>query len=218
MKLLILILLFCVTSAPSFATNQHLKILKAKERFVKTTQLGRLHAGLYEEDHGTDLILFSSGKTEYKTIKRRGRTVLRLNWALRSSSYEYLSWVLFQGLVRYDLEKKLGRVKLPELIEMDYYVFKKSMQYLDQSGMLITDEMDYANHPNFDFARGRILSIKFFYDTWQRGEDELLSAVRERREKLDKRAVSVLDYLARRNLKPKQRLAAKKLRELWYNH
>lgn len=205
-----------VFSGYSSAGGPHEKILKAKESFVKTTQLGRLHAGFYENDHGSDLILFDIVSTEYQTKKRRGKNVLRMNWALRSATHEYLSWVLFQGLVYYDLDKKLGGVKLPMLIEMDYYIFTKSMQYLDQSGMLITDEIDYANHPTYNFGRNRLLSITLFYELWTEDEREFLKAVWVRRQKLDKEVLSVIDYLQRTDLSTAQRDAANKLKTLWY--
>lgn len=217
LRSLIVLALFLI-AAESFASNPHHKILRAKESYVKTTQLGRLHANFYEQDNGLELILFDIMKTEFRTKNRLGKNVLRLNWALRSASLEYLSWVLFQGLVRYDLEKKIGRVKLPMMIEMDYYIFKKSMQYLDQSGMVINSEIDYANHPTFNFGRNRLLSITLFYDLWLESESRFLTAVWVRREKLDKKVLSVIDYLERTNLKPKQRAAAEKLKALWYEN
>lgn len=205
-------------AAESFAVNPHFKILRAKENFVKTTQLGRLHAGFYEEVHGPAMILFDVIKNEYQSKIKSGKKVLRLNWALRSSSHEYLSWILFQGLVNYDLENKLGNTRLPHMIEMDYYIFKKSMQYLDQTGMIISDDMDYANHPTFNFARNRLLSITLFYDLWLDNERSFLKAVWVRRNKLDGKVLSVIDYLKRTNLKPKQRAAAEKLKALWYQN
>lgn len=205
-------------AAESFAVNPHYKILRAKENFVKTTQLGKLYAGFYEEVHGPELILFDSIKTEHETFKRRGKKVLRMNWALHASSHEYLSWILFMGLVRYNLENKLNNTKLPHMIEMDYVIFKKSMEYLDQSGFVISDDMDYANHPRFNFGRNRLLSITLFYDLWLSNERRFLKSVWVRRQKLDGKVLSVLDYLKRRNLKPQQRLAAEKLKDLWYNN
>lgn len=205
-------------AAESFAVNPHFKILRAKENFVKATQLGRLHAGFYENVHGPELILFDSIKTEHQTKMRRGNKLLRLNWALHASSHEYLSWILFQGLVKYDLENKLGNTNLPHMIEMDYYIFKKSMEYLDQSGMIISDDMDYANHPTFNFARNRLLSITLFYDLWLENERRFLKSVWHRRQKLSGKVLSVLDYLERRNLTEKQRAAAVRLSALWYEN
>lgn len=216
----ILVLTVLLITSQSFAStlDPHQKILRAKERYVKTTQLGRLHANFYEQDNGLDLILFGFTKTEFQTKKSRGKKVLRLNWALRSASLEYLSWILFQGLVRYDLEKKLGGVKLPMMIEMDFYIFKKSMEYLDQSGMVINSDIDFSKHPTYNFGRERLLSIELFYELWLENEDRFLSAVWERRQKLDKKVLSVMDYLGRRNLKKKERAAAEKLKALWFDY
>lgn len=214
----ILALALFFMAAESFATNPHYKILRAKENFVKATQLGRLHAGFYEDVHGTDLIKFGTMKEEYDIKSTFGKKSLRLNWALRAAGHEYLSWILFQGLVKYDLEKKLGGVSLPHMVEMDYYIFEKSMEYLDQSGMIVSDDMDYANHPTFNFGRNRLLSISLFYDLWLEDERLFLQSVWVRREKLSGNVVSVLDYLNRRNLKAKQRSAAEKLKSLWYDY
>ncbi|MFT6070442.1 MAG: hypothetical protein ACJAT2_000758 [Bacteriovoracaceae bacterium] len=214
----LLVLAVFFIAASSFASGPHYKILRAKENFVKSTQLGRLHAGFYENDHGADLIRFGTMKEEYETKSSFGKKTLKLNWALRAAGHEYISWILFQGLVRYDLEKKLGGVKLPHMIEMDYYIFKKSMEYLDQTGMIISDDMDYANHPTFNFGRNRLLSISLFYDLWLEDERLFLQSVWVRREKLSGKVESVLDYLNRRNLKAKQRTAAEELKSLWYDY
>jgi hypothetical protein len=205
-------------AAKSFATNPHYKILRAKENFVKATQLGRLHAGFYEDVHGPDLIKFGSMKEEYGIKTVFGKKSLKLNWALRAAGHEYISWILFQGLVKYDLERKLEGVNLPYMVEMDYYIFKKSMEYLDQSGMIVSDDMDYANHPTYNFGRNRLLSVSLFYDLWLEDEREFLQSVRMRREKLDGKLLSVLDFLNRRNLKAKERSAAQKLKSLWYDY
>lgn len=214
----ILALALFLMAAESFASGPHYKILRAKENFVKATQLGRLHAGFYEDVHGADLIKFGKMKEEYEIKKAFGKPILKLNWALRAAGHEYISWILFQGLVKYDLERKLDGVKLPYMVEMDYYIFKKSMEYLDQSGMIVSDDMDYANHPTFNFGRNRLLSISLFYDLWLEDEREFLQSVWVRRQKLDGSVSSVLDYLNRRNLKAKQRTAAEKLKDLWYDY
>ena len=84
--------------------------------------------------------------------------------------------------------------------------------------MIISDDMDYANHPTFNFGRNRLLSITLFYDLWLESERRFLKSVWVRRQKLDGKVLSVLDYLKRSDLKPAQREAAEKLRVLWYEN
>lgn len=179
MKALTLSLLLVVAtfmSAPAQATNPHFRLLIVKENALKKTQIGQAYAADYEKVNGNELILFSGNmKKEYRLKNKK----LLININFMASDFEYLGWVLFQGLVRHSLRNS----RMNEL-QKDILVWKESMKYLDQREMQVNNEMDYAYWELGEIARERLLNVSDFYELWQDNQADFLRAVTKRYRKL----------------------------------
>ena len=212
-KILLILGVFGICSS-AMGINPHFRLLRAKENTVKATEIGTRYSSIYESQHGQALILFDRLMSEYKVKKINGLSTLRVNWELHGSDHDYLAWMLFQGLVRYSLEKKF-KPALPELFEFDGLVWLESMRYLDQLGVIIDQEMDYASHPRFDFARRRDLSIVRFYRLFKRSRKSFNKAISDRKKRLEGKSLKVVDFLKRTDLTTSQRKAGEQLQLLW---
>jgi len=147
------------------AANPHARLNTARWNALNSTQIGRYYTTQYE---GVYLLFDSSLKSETELKMIEGKKTIVLNFALASSDFDYLSWVLFQGFVRYALEKEGADLSTDE---SELTVWNESMIYLkqreDNDGAVVAPEMDYAYHPQFNYARKRQLSISRFYRLWQ---------------------------------------------------
>jgi hypothetical protein len=144
------------------ADSIHRKLLVAKENAIKTTEVGAAYAEFYDDESQGAWVLFNTRSAlEYAVKGDR----LYIHSDLASAPFYYLSWVLMQGLVRYQLT--LSYPSLPHLEEKELIVWIESMRYLDQLGIEINSSVDYASHPQFNYSRNRQLSIVTFSRLWR---------------------------------------------------
>lgn len=179
--LLPIILAFSVSD--TFAKNPHQRLNTARFSAVAKTEIGKQYSDAYQ---GTYLLMDSELEAETIIRTTEGKRTLYVHADLASSDFYYLSWILFQGLVRASLDSEGADLSSDE---SELFVWSESMRYLDQLekeiGVVVSSYMDFAHHPNFNYARKRMLSITQYHRLWREDQWSFELEVLRRKRKLD---------------------------------
>ena len=206
-------------SAPAEANpNPNHRLTVAKENAVKQTSVGLDAAQTYEARTNNAQLLYGAESNVFETVKIDGDYRLRFNINLNSSSFEYLSWIVMAGLVDYNLEVLVRdnfNVSLPKFVETDFFVFSAAMEYYEETGFAAGGDIDYANHPRFDFARKQMLSLGQMQKLWRTNKPAFYEHLVLRRKRLDGKVVTLESYLDRTDLTRAEREAAQMLELLF---
>tara|TARA_R110002072_G_scaffold276051_1_gene437481 strand:+ start:224727 stop:225398 length:672 start_codon:yes stop_codon:yes gene_type:complete len=212
---------FCLFNANASVQkrNPHFKNTIAKENYLKATAIGTEYALNYENTLGNQMILFYGDRSEvaksYRFIKDQARhRELQVNINLNGGPIEFLSWVLFQGMVAWKMDQVIGP-KADLFIESEIFIKKESMKYLDQVFFSVNNQTDYSQHPRFDYARNRKLYMEDFYQAWSNNSIEFKKLVIKRAYKMNPELMTIEEGLASRTYSV--RLAAKKLKRFLRN-
>ncbi len=198
--------------------NPNHKLTIAKENAVKKTSIGLDAAQTYEERTNNALMTFDNTPAPFFTRQVGGNLELSFNLNLGAASFEYLSWIVMAGLVDYNIQAiivKDFKTSLPRFIEMDLFVFSAAMEYYQEIGFATGGDIDYANHPRFNYARDQMLSLSKLLDLWKNNKPAFFEQLVLRRKKLDGSVLSIESYLQRTNLTRSQRQAAELLEQLF---
>lgn len=206
-------------SAPAEANpNPNHRLTIAKENAVKQTSVGLDAAEAYEARTGNAQLLYGATNNVFETVKIDGQLRLRFNINLNASSFEYLSWIVMAGLVDYNIQAMVRqdfKTSLPQFIETDFFVFSAAMEYYEETGFPAGGAVDYANDPNFSYARDQMLSLSKLQQLWRSNRPAFFETLVLRRKKLDGRVITLESYLQRTDLSRREREAAQML-ELLY--
>ncbi|MCP4913089.1 MAG: transglutaminase-like family protein [Oligoflexia bacterium] len=201
-----LVISFFVASA--FARNPHFKNTISKENYIKQTGIGMDYALTYEQTHGNQMILFFGDRTEsdaeYRVSKvQTTEEEVSVNLNLNGAPIEFHSWVLFQGLVAWKLNKFVG-AKALNFIEAQEFIMNESMRYLNSGIFPVGPQTDYSQHPRFDYARTRGLYMERLFDTWLRDRTQFKQLVYKRAYKLNPKLITIKQGLNSRSYSVKQ--------------
>lgn len=207
-QILKITLVISIFMASAFARNPHFKNTISKENYIKQTGIGMDYALTYEQTHGNQMILFYGDRTEsdveYKISKvQTPEKEVSVNINLNGAPIEFHSWVLFQGLVAWKLDKFVGDKAL-NFIEAQEFIMNESMKYLDSGIFPVGPQTDYSQHPRFDYARNRKLYMEKLYFAWVDGEGDYNAMVRKRAYQLNPKLITIKQGLNSRSYSVKK--------------
>lgn len=205
-------------SNPAEARNPNQRLTIAKENAVKQTSIGIDAAEAYEARTNNATLLYGATDQVFENLIIDGQLRLRFNIELNSSSFEYLSWIVMAGLVDHGIEAlvlEAFNIKLPRFIETDFFVFSAAMEYYQETGFSSQGDIDYANHPRFNYAREQMLSLSKMQGLWQSNRPAFFEHLVLRRKKLDGSILSIESYLQRTDLSRAERQAAQLLEQMF---
>ncbi|MBH47708.1 MAG: hypothetical protein CME71_06020 [Halobacteriovorax sp.] len=198
--------------------NPNHRLLIAKENAVKQTSIGMDAAESYEARTNNAALLYGSDKKVFESVKVNRQLRLQFNIQLNSASFEYLSWIVMAGLVDFSVESLVVdgfKTDLPHFIERDFFVYAAAMEYYEETGFSAAGDIDYANHPQFSFARDQMLPLAKMLNLWRTNRPAFFEHLVLRRKKLDGGVLSIEAYLQRTDLSRKQREAALMLEQMF---